>query len=68
MAQTTENKNEEKKTWYRYFCEACTGRAFYAKSKHSFGSKTCQNCSANVEYDEGNWFEVTDESELKKLK
>lgn len=52
---------------YRYFCDGCTGRAFYANAPVSFGSKVCLNCGITVQYKPQNWMEVTDKEELEKI-
>ena len=69
MAKTHEEKFTPKPTQlkYRYYCEACTGRAFYAAEKNEFNQVQCQNCGTIVGYNPNNWFEVTDKDELAKI-
>jgi transcription elongation factor Elf1 len=48
----------EKNAKYRYFCPACTGRAFYSNKKEKFSSVVCQNCGTQIRYDAGNYIEI----------
>lgn len=50
---------------YRFYCPACTGRAFYAPVKHAFNNVTCQHCGALVSYDPNGWFELSPEEFAK---
>lgn len=52
---------------YRYFCVACTGRAFYSVEPTEFNQITCQNCGAICTYDANNWFRITDADELRRV-
>lgn len=64
---TTAKSTKLVKKW-RYYCEACTGRAVYAVDKHVFNQVTCRSCGANITtYNPGNWFEVTDPEEFAKI-
>jgi rRNA maturation endonuclease Nob1 len=41
---------------YRYYCHACTGRAFYADEPEKFkGTRVCHNCGAEVTYEADKW-------------
>lgn len=61
----TSAKIEPKK--YRYFCPHCTGRAMYSVAKQPFNKITCNECGKVVEYDNNNWFEITDADEYRKV-
>lgn len=40
---------------YRYFCEACTGRAMYSEEPTVFISIICRKCGATLPYKAENW-------------
>lgn len=41
---------------YRYFCHACTGRAFFADEPVKFkGQRVCKNCGASLSYEADKW-------------
>lgn len=41
---------------YRYFCHACTGRAFFADEPVKFkGVRVCKNCGAELTYESDKW-------------
>lgn len=53
---------------FRYFCDACTNRAFYSATAEVFKERVCQKCGAKVAYKSENYFEMSPESdEFKKI-
>jgi predicted nucleic-acid-binding Zn-ribbon protein len=46
---------------YRYFCDGCTKRAFYAVEKRPFTVATCKECGIELTYNENNWFDLSPE-------
>ncbi len=41
---------------YRYYCHACTGRAFYAEMPEVFKKpRVCRNCGASLNYEADKW-------------
>lgn len=55
MFKKTELPKAAKHYKYRYFCPACTGRAFYSDTKEKFTTRVCANCGHEVIYDPNNW-------------
>lgn len=43
---------------YRYYCEACTGRAFTSTEKTKFVTRSCKSCGNTVSYKEENYILV----------
>jgi hypothetical protein len=41
---------------YRFYCHACTGRAFYANTPEVFKKpRICHNCGATLYYEADKW-------------
>lgn len=65
----TSNANLQPKTIlrFRYFCDACTGRAFYGATAFVFATRPCACCGAVLTYKPENWLEVTYQPEFDKI-
>lgn len=63
----TENITKPVKLLWRYFCDACTGRATYASEPYNFKSINCGNCGAVCSYKPENWIKITSKEELAKI-
>lgn len=51
---------------YRYYCDSCTGRAFYSEEAGTFFSKVCQNCNTLLKYKAENYIKL-DKAEAKQV-
>lgn len=45
---------------FRYFCEACTGRAMYSEEPMKFISIVCRKCGATLQYKPENWLPMAE--------